>query len=239
MTDQSAQPAGERLPMQALLLDLDGTILDTARDLMTATNRTLADLGRPAVSEAQVRAWIGDGVRALVKSALAATGGYDDGTLDHAHERFMLHYGDCFADESHPFPGVVAVLERARAAGVPAAVITNKAGAFTEPLLEATGLRPYLAVVVSGDTVATKKPDPEPVRHALEQLGAEPQRSVMVGDSGNDVSAGLAAGCRVVCVTYGYNRGADVYQLGADRVVATFDAVWDVVAPEGSLAGSA
>jgi len=225
--------------MQALLLDLDGTILDTARDLMTATNRTLAEMGRDPVDEGQVRAWIGDGVRALVRSALEATGGCDDGTLDQAHERFMVHYGDCFADDSHPFPGVVEVLEKARAAGVPAAVITNKAGAFTEPLLEATGLRPYLAVVVSGDTVSRKKPDPEPVRHALEQLEAEPGRSVMVGDSRNDVNAGLAAGCRVVCVTYGYNRGEDVYSLGADRVVEAFGDVWECVVPEGSLAGSA
>ena len=230
---------GTRLPMQALLLDLDGTILDTARDLMTATNRTLAELGREPVSEAQVRGWIGDGVRALVRSALDATGGYDEGGLDQAHERFMVHYGDCFADESAPYPGVVEVLEKAKEAGVPAAVITNKAAAFTEPLLEATGLRPYLAVVVSGDTVASKKPDPEPVRHALTQLGAEPGRSVLVGDSGNDVNAGLAAGCRVVCVTYGYNRGADVHSLGADRVIETFGAVWDGVEPEGNLAGTA
>lgn len=239
MSEPSPQATEERLPMQALLLDLDGTILDTARDLMTATNRTLAELGRPEVDEARVRGWIGDGVRALVRSALEATGGADGAALEEAHERFMVHYGQCFADESAPFPGVVEVLAKAREAGVPAAVITNKAAAFTEPLLEATGLRPYLAVVVSGDTVANKKPDPEPVRHALEAMGAEAGRSVLVGDSANDVNAGLAAGCQVVCVTYGYNRGADVHQLGADRVVETFAAVWDVVAPEGSLAGSA
>ena len=76
-------------------------------------------------------------------------------------------------------------------------------------------------------------------RHALAQLGAEPERSVMVGDSGNDVNAGLAAGCRVICVTYGYNRGADVYSLGADRVIEAFGAVWDCVEPEGNLAGTA
>lgn len=239
MSNDSPGSAGDPLPMQALLLDLDGTILDTARDLMTAVNRTLAELDRPAVTEAQVRSWIGDGVRALVRSALEATGDHEDGVLDQAHERFMVHYGECFADESTPYPGVLDALERASEAGVPAAVITNKAAAFTEPLLEATGLRPYLAVVVSGDTVANKKPDPEPVRHALERMGARPGRSVMVGDSANDVNAGLAAGCRVICVTYGYNRGADVYQLGADRVVEDFGAVWDCVQPEGNLAGSA
>jgi len=239
MSNDPAGSAGDPLPMQALLLDLDGTILDTARDLMTAVNRTLAELDRPAVSEAQVRTWIGDGVRALVRSALEVTGDHEEGLLDQAHERFMVHYGDCYADESAPYPGVLDVLERAREAGVPVAVITNKAAAFTEPLLEATGLRPYLSVVVSGDTVASKKPDPEPVSHALERLGTEAGRSVMVGDAANDVNAGLAAGCQVICVTYGYNRGADVYQLGADRVVEDFATVWDCVQPEGSLAGSA
>ncbi|MEF8792578.1 phosphoglycolate phosphatase [Thiohalorhabdus sp.] len=239
MSDDSGRSVSESLPMQALLLDLDGTILDTARDLMTAVNRTLVEVDRQPVSEAQVRSWIGDGVRALVHSALDATGGHKEGMLEEAHERFMVHYGECFAEESAPYPGVLDVLERAREARVPSAVITNKAAAFTEPLLEATGLRPYLAVVVSGDTVANKKPDPEPVRHALKQTGAEAERSVLVGDSANDVNAGLAAGCQVVCVTYGYNRGADVYRLGADRVVEEFTAVWDFIKPEGSLAGSA
>ena len=221
--------AQQPLDAAGILLDLDGTILETAGDLATATNRTLAELGREQVAEERVRTWIGDGVRALFRFALEATGDCDEALLDEAHERFMVHYGDCFADRSHPFPGVVETLKHYREAGVPLAVVTNKAAAFTEPLLEATGLRPLLDVVISGDTAPAKKPDPAPVRAALEAMGVAPERAVLVGDSRNDVEAGLNAGCRVVCVTYGYNRGEDVTTLGAQRIVETFAAVREVV----------
>ena len=223
--------APQPLDAAGILLDLDGTILETAGDLATATNRTLAEYGRPQVSEEQVRTWIGDGVRALVQFAFEATGDSDEALLDEAHDRFMRHYADCFADRSHPFPGVVATLQHFREAGIPLAVVTNKAAAFTEPLLEATGLRPLLDVVISGDTAPAKKPDPAPVRAALEAMGVAAEQAVLVGDSRNDVEAGLRAGCRVVCVTYGYNRGEDVYALGAQRIVETFDAVREVVRP--------
>jgi len=224
MADQPLDAAG-------ILLDLDGTILDTAKDLATAVNRTLDELGRPEVGEDQVRTWIGDGVRALVRFALEATGECDEALLDEAHERFMVHYGDCFADRSHPYPAVVETLRHFREAGLSLAVVTNKAAAFTEPLLEATGLRPLLDVVISGDSVPVKKPDPAPVRAALEGMGLTPEQAVLVGDSRNDVEAGLNAGCRVVCVTYGYNRGEDVTTLGAQRVVESFDAVRAVIHP--------
>ncbi|MFA9459451.1 phosphoglycolate phosphatase [Thiohalorhabdus methylotrophus] len=219
------------MPARGVLLDLDGTILETVGDLATATNRTLADFKREAVSEERVRTWIGDGVRALVRFALEATGGCDDALLDDAHERFMVHYGDCFADRSHPFPGVVEALDHLRESGISLAVVTNKAAAFTEPLLEATGLSARLDVIISGDSVARKKPDPAPIRAALERMGLEADQAVLVGDSRNDVEAGLAAGCRVVCVTYGYNRGEDVSTLGAQRLVDSFSAVRDLIQP--------
>lgn len=216
-----------RLPAKALLLDLDGTILDTAGDLMTGLNRTLVELGRSEVDEDQVRAWIGDGVRALVRRGLEASGGYDDALLDQAHERFMVHYGDCFTDATSPYPGVIETLDRFRQAGLPMAVITNKAAAFTEPLLEATGILAYLGTVISGDQVTRKKPDPEGIRRALEELGVAADDAAFVGDSANDVTAGLEAGCYVVCVTYGYNRGEDVNSLGAHRVTETFTGLLD------------
>jgi phosphoglycolate phosphatase len=210
---------GKPLVADGVLLDLDGTLLDTAADLTTAANRTLAELGRPEVDEAQVRDWIGDGVRALVASFMEATGGQQEG----AYERFLAHYGDCFSEQSHPYDGVVATLQNLQAMAVPLAVITNKAAAFTEPLLEATGLAPYLDCVVSGDTLPEKKPDPAPVRYAARQLGVSPEQSVFVGDSANDVAAGHAAGCSVICVAYGYNRGVPPAELGAERVIETFD----------------
>jgi phosphoglycolate phosphatase len=210
---------GGPLAADAVLLDLDGTLLDTATDLTTAANRTLAEFGREPVAEAQVRDWIGDGVRALVASFMEATGGQVEG----AYERFLAHYGECFSEQSYPYPGVPEALERLRAMALPLAVITNKAAAFTEPLLAATGLTPYLDCVVSGDTLPQKKPDPAPVHHAAGQLGVAPARAVFVGDSANDVAAGRAAGCPVVCVSYGYNRGIDPRELGADRVIDSFD----------------
>lgn len=210
---------GEPLPADAVLLDLDGTLLDTAGDLATAANRTLAEMGRETVDEAQVRHWIGDGVRALVASFMEATGGQEEG----AYERFLAHYGDCFSEQSRPYPGVVATLERLRAMAVPLAVITNKAAAFTEPLLGTTGLAAYLDCVVSGDTLPEKKPDPAPLRHAARQVGVAPDRAVFVGDSANDVAAGHAADCKVICVAYGYNRGVPPAELGAERVIDSFD----------------
>lgn len=208
----------EPLVADAVLLDLDGTLLDTAGDLTTAANRTLAELGRESVAESQVRHWIGDGVRALVASFMEATGGQAEG----AYERFLAHYGECFSEASHPYPGVVATLERLRGMGVPLAVITNKAAAFTEPLLADTGLAPYLDCVVSGDTLPEKKPDPAPVRYAAGELGVALDRAVFVGDSANDVAAGHAAGCNVLCVAYGYNRGVSPAELGAERVIDSF-----------------
>ncbi|KPV41489.1 hypothetical protein AN478_02665 [Thiohalorhabdus denitrificans] len=227
------------LPAKAVLFDLDGTILETAGDLATATNRTLADFHREAVEEGQVRAWIGDGVRALVRYALEATGGCDEALLDQAHERFMVHYGKCFADRSHPFPGVVETMDRLREAGLPLAVVTNKAAAFTEPLLEASGLASRLDVVISGDSVDKKKPDPAPVNAALERLGVTAEEAVLVGDSRNDVESALAAGCRVICVTYGYNRGEDVTTLGAQRLVDEFGTILELIQPDGRTAETA
>lgn len=235
----AAQQSPEPLGAAAVLLDLDGTILETAGDLTTAVNRTLTEMGREPVAEERVRGWIGDGVRVLLQRALDATGTSDTGTLDQAHERFMVHYADCVADRSHPYPGVVETLAHLREAGLPLAVVTNKASAFTEPLLEATGLMPYLDAVICGDKVGAKKPDPAPLRAAVEELGVDPASAVLVGDSRNDVQAARAAGCPVICVTYGYNRGEDVRELGADRVVETFAQVRGQIRPAGPVADRA
>jgi phosphoglycolate phosphatase len=229
MADQPLEAAG-------ILLDLDGTLVESVGDLTTAINRTLAEFDRTAVAEDQVRNWVGEGVRLLVKYAMEATGGCDETHLSEAHERFMVHYGHCFTEKTHPFPEVVETLRHFREAGVHLGVVTNKPSSFTEPLLEATGLRDLMDVVVSGDTAPAKKPDPAPVFVGLDPMGIAPEQAVFVGDSRYDVEAGLNAGCQVVCVTYGYNRGEDVYTLGAHRVVTTFGALREVIRP--ALAGA-
>jgi len=208
---------------RAALFDLDGTLVDTAQDLAAAANRMLAEIGRPAIAEAEIRDYIGKGVVNLVQRCVEATGGGSEEERHRALEVFGRHYLAGIADRSRPYPGVVEGLAALRRAGVALGCVTNKAGNFTEALLMATGLRPYFGVVVSGDTVARKKPHPDPLLHAAGELGAAPAETLMVGDSLNDVLSARAAGCPVVVVPYGYREGLAVEALGADAVVASVE----------------
>lgn len=210
---------------RAVLFDLDGTLVDTAPDLADAANRMLVDLGRPTLDEDGIRDYIGKGVVNLVQRCVEATGGGSEEDRVRALEVFGRHYVAGIADRSKPYPGVIeglAILERA---GVAMGCVTNKAGRFTEPLLELTGLRRHFGVVVSGDTVSRRKPDAEPMLHAAGVLGAAPGETLVVGDSLNDVLSARAAGCAVVVVPYGYREGLALDDLGADAVVANVEEV--------------
>ncbi|APV48752.1 phosphoglycolate phosphatase [Betaproteobacteria bacterium GR16-43] len=214
--------AGPRA-FRAVLLDLDGTLLDTAPDIASAANRMLLQLGRATLPEAQVVEFIGKGVANLVHRVLAETGG-DGGAHDHALEIFENTYLAHVADRSRPYPGVIAGLDRFRARGMALACVTNKASRFTLPLLAATGLSPYFGAVVSGDDVARRKPEPDAFLAAAGALGVTPAESWVIGDSANDVKAARAAGMAVVVVPYGYREGLAVEALGADAVVASLEA---------------
>mgnify|MGYP001230598955 CR=1 FL=1 len=217
-----AAPAPGRR-FRAALFDLDGTLVDTAPDLAAAANRMLADLGRPALEEASVRDYVGKGIVNLVERCLAATGGETGEERRHALESFERHYRAGIADRSRPYPGVLDGLDALRRAGIALGCVTNKAGRFTEPLLERTGLRPYFGVVVSGDAAARGKPHADPVLLAAATLGASLDETVMIGDSMNDVLSARAAGCAVLVVPYGYREGLALEDLGADAVVATVE----------------
>jgi phosphoglycolate phosphatase len=217
----SAPPAPRRY--RAALFDLDGTLLDTAPDLARSANRMLAELGRTALGESEIRDYIGRGIANLVRRCVESTGGGSEEQHRHALEVFERQYAGGIADASHPYPGVVAGLEALAQAGIAMGCVTNKAGRFTEPLLERTGLRRYFGVVVSGDTVARKKPHADPLLHAADKLGAAPAETLMVGDSLNDVQSARAAGCPVVVVPYGYREGLSLEDLGADAVVNTVE----------------
>ena len=208
---------------RAALFDLDGTLLDTAPDLARAANLMLAELGRPALPEDEVRDYIGKGIVNLVRRCVESTGGGSEAQHQRALEVFERHYAGGIADASHPYPGVVAGLEALASAGIAMGCVTNKAGRFTEPLLELTGLRRYFGVVVSGDTVARKKPHADPLLYAADRLGAAPGETLMVGDSLNDVLSARAAGCPVVVVPYGYREGLSLDELKADAVVETVE----------------
>lgn len=208
--------------LQAVLLDLDGTLLDTAPDLTAAVNAMLAGQGLEPLPESVVRDFIGRGITNLVERCLVAAGlPLPCERLEPALASFGGHYARLNGRASRPFPGVVEALERLRAASLKLACVTNKASAFTTPLLEKTGLAPLLDAVVSSDQVGQRKPHPEPFLHACKLLQVDPREAVVIGDSANDAEGARAAGCRVLLVTYGYSEGRDVRELDSDGVVAT------------------
>lgn len=215
-----------QLSVRAVLLDLDGTLLDTALDLHAATNGMLADLGRLPVGIEDIRAYVGRGIPNLVKRVLAGNlEAADDPALppEHALASFRKHYAEVNGRASKPFPGVMAGLTALKARALPLGVITNKAGAFTSVLIERTGIAPFLDVVVSGDLLPKPKPDPMPVIWACGRLGVSPADALLIGDSVHDFKAGKSAGCKVFLVPYGYNEGQDVRGLDCDAIVASIE----------------
>jgi len=205
------------------MIDLDGTLLDTIPDLTVAANRMLTELGRAAQDECLIRNYVGKGIPRLVERALAGSMG---GTVDaDLLARALPIYERCYAgvngQHARVYPGVMDGLAELRRRGLPLACVTNKAARFTLPLLEEKKIAHYFALVVAGDSLARKKPDPLPLTHACASFGISPRDMLMIGDSLNDAEAARAAGCPVFCVSYGYNEGRDVRDLDIDAIVAS------------------
>jgi phosphoglycolate phosphatase len=216
--------------LKAVLLDLDGTLLDTAPEIAAAANAMLAGQGLPALPAAQVRDFIGQGIPKLVERCLQAAGlPLACARLEPALRGFGAHYAKLNGTMSRPFPGVLDGLARLRAAGLKLACVTNKASAFTHPLLERTALARFFDHVVTSDEAGARKPRPEPFLHACDALGVMPPEATVVGDSENDAAAARAAGCRMILVTYGYNEGRDVRLLACDALADTFGDAVDAV----------
>ena len=214
----------EPLAVSAVLFDLDGTLLDTLPDLHAAANAMLGELGRPPEPLNKIRSYVGRGISALVKRLLAGSLAVADDDLPPpaaALACFRQHYARVNGRNARPYPGVVDGLCALKAKGLPMALITNKAEAFTLPLLEFTGLAAYFQVVVSGDSLPRKKPDPMPLVWACGRLGVSPGETLFIGDSINDYLAGRAADCHVFLLPYGYNEDRDVHDLDCDAIVET------------------
>ena len=210
------------LIVEAVMIDLDGTLLDTIPDLAAATNLMLEALGEAVLPLDTVRNFVGKGIPRLVERALARDIDGRAGTeaVVRALPVFERFYTEVTGRHTTMYPGVREGLEQMQAAGFRLACVTNKAGAFTLPLLERMGLAPFFEQTVSGDTLARKKPDPIQLLHVCNEFGIAPARMLMIGDSGNDALAARAAGCPVFCVSYGYNEGHDVHSLDVDAIVA-------------------
>ncbi len=209
------------LTVDAVMIDLDGTLLDTIPDLAAATNLMLEALGEAALPLDTVRNFVGKGIPRLVERALARDidGKAGPEAMARALPVFERFYTEVNGRHTTMYPGVREGLELMRKAGFRLACVTNKAGAFTGPLLERMGLAHFFELTVSGDTLPRKKPDPMQLLHVCQAFGITPARMLMIGDSGNDVQAARAAGCPVFCVPYGYNEGHDVQSLEVDAIV--------------------
>ena len=209
------------LSVRAVMIDLDGTLLDTIPDLAIAANEMLTAMKRPALDADLIRTFVGKGIPRLVERTLAATYGMEP-TAEQCASALEIFEG-CYAavngKHTAVYPGVFEGLKQMREMGFPLACITNKAGRFTQPLLERMRLTPYFSEVVAGDTLARKKPDPMPLLHACGKFGIQPADMLMIGDSLNDAEAARSAGCPVFCVDYGYNEGRDVRELDIDAIV--------------------
>jgi phosphoglycolate phosphatase len=214
---------------QSVTFDLDGTLLDTVGDLAEASNRMLRELGLPTYGEDEIRLFIGRGINVLVERCLTRPEPPSAELLDRAIAAFKRHYAEVNGQFTNLYPGVLAGLQAWQATGLPMAVITNKAAAFTEPLLDGKGLRSFFAVIVSGDTTAHKKPHPEPVLHACRVMGRDPRTNLHIGDSIHDIQAAKAAGSTAYCVPYGYNEGQAVSAVDCDALVDNLGAALRLV----------
>jgi phosphoglycolate phosphatase len=208
------------MTQQALLFDLDGTLVDSVPDLAAAVNGVLAELGRPPLGLPQVTSMVGDGTSALVERALAASGAGDT-PLRAAHDRFLALYEADPTRLTRPYPGVPAVLEELAAAGWRLGICTNKPERATRTVLAGLDLARFFAVVLGGDSGPTRKPDPGPLRAALGRLGSEPGNAAMIGDHRNDVAAAQAAAMPVAFARYGYGA-ATLAGLTPDAVIDRF-----------------
>ncbi len=206
-----------------VIFDLDGTLLDTASDLIGAVNRVLADEGLPPMDGARHRPTVGKGGRAMVAAGLADAGvTVDDARLDALTERFVDYYIRHVADETQPFPGMVAALDRLAGCGVALAVCTNKREVLAIELLEKMDLLPRFAAVVGGDSLDVRKPHPGHILGTIRAAGGRSESAVMIGDSAADIDAARAAGVKVVGVSFGYTD-VPVSELGADAVIDHYD----------------
>ncbi len=204
-----------------ILIDLDGTLVDSVPDLAFCVDAMMERLGRPPHGEAKVRNWVGNGVERLVRRALLGQleGEPDEADFQRAYPVFLELYRDNTSRRSQLFPGVRDGLDWLQAAGYRLGCVTNKAAQFTEPLLRDLGVRDFFEIVISGDTLPRSKPDPLPLLHAAAHFGAEPAVALMIGDSISDVKAARAAGFTIFCMSYGYNHGQDIRDYHPDAVL--------------------
>lgn len=209
--------------IRAVIIDLDGTMLDTAPDFQVAINRMRADMALRPLDIDTIKEFVGKGSENLIRRVLAVD--FDDAQVeqhfDAALAGYQRHYLAINGDFVTLYPQVREGLDRMQQQHLRLACVTNKPIAFTLPLLDKVGLRDYFAVIYGGDSLPTKKPDPGPFLQVCRDFDLAPSQVVAIGDSSNDAQAARAAGCRVLSVPYGYNHGESVQTIDTDGIVET------------------
>jgi phosphoglycolate phosphatase len=206
---------------QMILIDVDGTLVDSVPDLHYCVDEMMAALDLPPRGEARVRTWVGNGVERLVRRALVndLEGEPDEALFARAYPIFLDLYAANTSQRSRLYPGVITGLDWMAAEGFALGCVTNKAERFTLPLLRDLAILDRFGIVVSGDTLSEKKPHPAPLLHAADYFGVAPSAALMIGDSVSDVKAARAAGFQVICMSYGYNHGVDIRTAHPDAVI--------------------
>jgi phosphoglycolate phosphatase len=208
-------------PPEMVLIDIDGTMVDSVPDLAFSIDQMLKDLNMSVRGEDSVRHWVGNGIERLVKRALvnALDGEPDEALFQRALPLFRSYYTVNNSIRSQLYDGVRRGLNYMRLSNYRMGCVTNKASEFTHPLLRDLGISDYFEVIICGDDTPKIKPDPLPLLTAAQRMQVDPQQSLMIGDSSNDVRAARAAGFQIICTSYGYNHGEDIRRYGPDAVI--------------------
>ena len=204
-----------------VLIDVDGTLVDSVPDLAFSIDLMMQDLDMAKRGEDKVRLWVGNGIERLVKRALldSLDGEPDEVLFNRALPLFRSHYTVNNSTRSRLYDGVRQGLDYMRQGDYHMGCVTNKASEFTHPLLRDLGISDYFEVIICGDDTQKIKPDPLPLLTAAQRMQVDPQQSLMIGDSSNDVRAARAAGFQIICTSYGYNHGEDIRRYGPDAVI--------------------
>lgn len=209
--------------IKAAIIDLDGTMLDTAPDFHVAVNRMRVDLGLGPLAMQTIVDFVGKGSENLMRRVLALD--YDENGIEEqfpqALQLYQEHYLSINGDYCSIYPNVIEGLQALKAKGLRLACVTNKPIAFALPLMDKKGLSPYFDVIYGGDSLSRKKPDPLPLLQVCKDFSLQPAQVVAIGDSSNDAQAARAAGCRVLNVPYGYNHGESIHDVDSDGIVPT------------------
>ena len=211
---------------QLLIFDLDGTLINSALDLALAVNYMLETIGRDTFDEEIIHGWVGNGALMLVQRALSGKRTVDESldktSVQNALDIFLKYYGKNLCNATIPYPHVIATLNALKEKRYRLAIVTNKPFAFVEPILEGLGLNGLFEVILGGDSLPLKKPDPAPLLHVCKKLGISVGKCVMVGDSKNDILAANACAMQSVGVTYGYNYGESIAVYDPDVIIDNF-----------------